>query len=135
MILTIGQAARLPRGVSNSFPNFHAIHHGHGATSYQNVQIESYEPVPVPTLVHQRDYFHHTKQEEVLLLEKPQYLLHGDHEAAINPVFNNHGQYNQYQQSVILQPSDQNVFLEDDRKLYYILETVPEDYNEIEQNN
>ncbi|KAL2731921.1 histidine-rich glycoprotein-like [Vespula squamosa] len=42
------EAARIPRQLENEhFPNFQAIYHGHGATSYQNVHVDNYGNVPL----------------------------------------------------------------------------------------
>nr|XP_050867384.1 uncharacterized protein LOC127071781 [Vespula vulgaris] len=39
-------AARIPRQLEyEHFPNFRAIYHGHGATSYQNVHVDNYGDV------------------------------------------------------------------------------------------
>ncbi|KAJ8667030.1 hypothetical protein QAD02_008692 [Eretmocerus hayati] len=78
------QAARLPRSASvEALPHFHAVHHGHGATSYQNVQIQSYGSVPIPTesehheiavAVHhapEDEYAHHEDYQEILLQDIP----------------------------------------------------------------
>ena len=48
MAIAICEGARIPRGVNHHFPHFKAIYHGHGATSYQNVQIQNYGSVPIP---------------------------------------------------------------------------------------
>lgn len=45
--IAICEGARLPRGISHHIPHFKAIYHGHGATSYQNVQIQSHGSVPI----------------------------------------------------------------------------------------
>ena len=67
------QAARIPRGI-DPFPNFHSVHHGYGATSYQNVQIESHGSVPVPAGDHDHDF---ERQDHVVVHHKePHYALH-----------------------------------------------------------
>ncbi|EZA57109.1 hypothetical protein X777_01715 [Ooceraea biroi] len=48
LVVAVCEAGRIPRGVVHE-PNFQAIYHGHGATSYQNVQVDSHDSIIVPT--------------------------------------------------------------------------------------
>ncbi|XP_033232178.1 uncharacterized protein LOC117183109 isoform X2 [Belonocnema kinseyi] len=48
MAIAICEGARIPRGINHHFPHFKAIYHGHGATSYQNVEIQNHGSVPIP---------------------------------------------------------------------------------------
>ncbi|XP_046749638.1 uncharacterized protein LOC124413233 [Diprion similis] len=47
MMIAASWAGRITRSIvdhtlqENNFPNLHTVHHGHGATSYQNVNIEN----------------------------------------------------------------------------------------------
>ena len=48
MAIAVCQGARIPRGLNHHTPHSKAIYHGHGATSYQNVQIQNHDSIPVP---------------------------------------------------------------------------------------
>ncbi|KAG7197235.1 hypothetical protein KM043_018360 [Ampulex compressa] len=42
-------AARITRGLEYSeFPNFQAVYHGHGATSYQNIEMHHHDSISIP---------------------------------------------------------------------------------------
>lgn len=62
MAIVICEGARLPRGISHHIPHFKAIYHGHGATSYQNVQIQNHGSVPIANNYeeHIDDHHHHS---------------------------------------------------------------------------
>lgn len=61
------EARRIPRGLEyDLFPNFRAVYHGHGATSYQNVDIQNHGSVPVPTHsqhIHVAEHLAHHEHE------------------------------------------------------------------------
>lgn len=58
------------------FPNFRTIYHGHGATSYQNVQVDNHNAIPVPTNYIDKAEIHD--------------LAHTYHHAAIVPIEETH---------------------------------------------
>lgn len=66
MTMRLCHARRLPRGIAahpQQLPHLHAVYHGHGATSYQNVHIENHK-IPIPKvhplhLIHHDHHHHH----------------------------------------------------------------------------
>ncbi|XP_011149721.2 uncharacterized protein LOC105189362 [Harpegnathos saltator] len=73
LLVAVCGAKRLTRGVDDvHFPNFRAVYHGHGASSYQNVQIDNHDSILVPT--------NYVDQAEV------QDLMHAYHQAVIVPI-------------------------------------------------
>lgn len=72
------ETRRITRGIHHPhFPNFRSVYHGHGATSYQNVQIDNHDSIPVPT--------NYIDQVEVQDLEH-----HSYHQPEIIPIVESH---------------------------------------------
>ncbi|XP_048516403.1 uncharacterized protein LOC125502287 [Athalia rosae] len=73
-LLGLTGAGRIPRSFDalqvhnthNNFPNLHTVHHGHGATSYQNVDIENHGDVQIPTKfrAEQQQYYGYPKHDD-----------------------------------------------------------------------
>lgn len=47
LVVAFCEAGRIRRGIDHA--NLQAVYHGHGATSYQNVQIDNHNSIIVPT--------------------------------------------------------------------------------------
>lgn len=47
MIVAVCEAGRITRGIHE--PSFQAVYHGHGATSYQSMQVDNHDSIIVPT--------------------------------------------------------------------------------------
>nr|XP_012226775.1 PREDICTED: uncharacterized protein LOC105674791 [Linepithema humile] len=47
LVVAFCEAGRIRRGIDHT--NLQAVYHGHGATSYQNVQIDNHNSIIVPT--------------------------------------------------------------------------------------
>ncbi|XP_032664749.1 uncharacterized protein LOC116841200 [Odontomachus brunneus] len=79
LVAAVCEAKRITRGVDYvHFPNFRMIYHGHGATSYQNVQVDNHDTIPVPT--------NYVDQAEIHDLE------HAYHHTAIVPIEESHNE-------------------------------------------
>lgn len=80
MAAAVCEAGVITMGVGHAhFPNFQAVYHGHGATSYQNVQVDNHDSVPVSA-----NYVEHA--------EIPDFEHHADldHHSAIIPIVETH---------------------------------------------
>jgi len=63
LMVAVCEAGRITRGVIHG-PNYQAVYHGHGATSYQSMQVDHHGGIIVPTNYKDqaellRDYEHH----------------------------------------------------------------------------
>jgi len=63
LMVAVCEAGRITRGVIHG-PNYRAIYHGHGATSYQSMQVDNHGSIIVPTNYRDQaellgDYEHH----------------------------------------------------------------------------
>ncbi|XP_046600155.1 uncharacterized protein LOC124295190 [Neodiprion lecontei] len=63
MMIAASRAGRIIRSIDdhtlqeNNFPNLHTVNHGHGATSYQNVNIENqHKPHTATQHIHEFQY-------------------------------------------------------------------------------
>jgi len=48
LVVAVCEAGKITRGVIHE-PNYRAIYHGHGATSYQSMQVDNHGSIIVPT--------------------------------------------------------------------------------------
>lgn len=78
-VAALCEAGRLTRGIDHisHFSNNQAIYHGHGATSYQNVQIDNHDDIVVPSnygdLAEIQDLEHH---ESIIPVVDSHYDVH-----------------------------------------------------------
>lgn len=76
MAIAVCGAKRITRGLDYVYlPNFRTVYHGHGATSYQNVQVDNHDSIPVPTnYIDQAEILEHTyHQAAILPIEESHY--------------------------------------------------------------
>lgn len=67
MLVAMSNAGRIPRSYDghrhDNFPNLQTVHHGHGATSYQNIDIKNHGEISIPTKFHTSSH-HYVYPEE-----------------------------------------------------------------------
>ncbi|XP_034951887.1 uncharacterized protein [Chelonus insularis] len=90
--VSICDAGFIPDHYYSHFPNLNTVYHGHGATSYQNVQIQNHLSVPIPKDLQVDDGYshdvmqHHNEDPELLLDHLPDSHIALEHSFVSNDV-------------------------------------------------
>ncbi|XP_070172044.1 uncharacterized protein [Polyergus mexicanus] len=89
LIVTICEASIITRDVD--YTNLHAVYHGHGATSYQNVQIDNHDDILVPANYRDQaeivDLEHHAYYQPIIQIVESQNDIDDIHDISHSPPY------------------------------------------------
>ncbi|KAH0553502.1 hypothetical protein KQX54_001707 [Cotesia glomerata] len=71
-VIVVAEAGLISKAHHN-FPYLNSVYHGHGATSYQNVDIQNHLSVPIPKDLQVDDGHEHAYDHKIELIHAPEH--------------------------------------------------------------
>ncbi|XP_057329709.1 uncharacterized protein LOC130670352 [Microplitis mediator] len=88
VVVVVAEAGLIANKIHSHFPYFNAVYHGHGATSYQNVQVQNHLSVPIPKDLQVDDGHEHIHEHKFEFIDPPDHQF--DHSYISSDVYEDH---------------------------------------------